>query len=36
MEKKKVSSRTFFSHPAGLPETELLLWTARDILRSFL
>ena len=26
--KKKVSSRTFFSHPASLPETELFLWTA--------
>ena len=26
--KKKVSSRTFLSHPAGLPETELFLWTA--------
>ena len=26
--KKKVSSRTVFSHPAGLPETELFLWTA--------
>ena len=25
---KKVSSRTFFSQPAGLPETELFLWTA--------
>ena len=25
---KKVSSRTFLSHPAGLPETELFLWTA--------
>ena len=27
-EKKKVSSRTFLSHPAGLPERELFLWTA--------
>ena len=26
--KKKVSNRTFLSHPAGLPETELFLWTA--------
>ena len=26
--KKKVSSCTFFSHPAGLPETELFLWSA--------
>ena len=26
--KKKVSSRTFLSHPAGLPETDLFLWTA--------
>ena len=26
--KKKVSSRTLFCHPAGLPETELFLWTA--------
>ena len=29
--KKKVSSRTFFSHPAALLETELFLWTARGL-----
>ena len=29
--KKKGSSRTFFSHPGGLPETELFLWTALDL-----
>ena len=26
--KKKVSSRNFFSHTAGLPEIDLFLWTA--------
>ena len=26
--KEEVSSRTFFSHPAGPPETYLFLWTA--------
>ena len=28
--KKRVSSRTFLSHPAGLTETELFLWTAPE------
>ena len=28
MKKKSRQSHLFFSHPAGLPETELFLWTA--------